>query len=276
VTTPCRFVSAAGNRFVLIDADAARLPEDPGAWARALRDPATWDGEPPPWASDGLLVVRAPRTPDHDGVMEIYNVDGSRPEACGNGLRCVARYLFDARRSETDVVRIATDAGPRRVRIEQRAGAVVATADMGMPVLAATGVELTLGAGRRLEATVVSMGNPHCVVLVPDERAAPVDAWGHALQRDARFAGGTNLELVSLRESQCLSVRVWERGVGETRACGTGACAAALVIAERSLRSWPIPVRMPGGDLTVDENADATLSLSGIVLDEGAGAIAAS
>jgi diaminopimelate epimerase len=278
---PCRFVSAAGNRFALIDALDAPPPADPARLARALRDPAAWEGAGPPRPLDGLLLVRPPRTGDADCVLEIYNLDGGRPEACGNGLRCVARHVHERGRAGARV-RVATDAGPRAVDVDQKGPEVVTRAWMGLPRLTAERVELRLGHGLAADApgeplagVAVALGNPHCVVLVPDERPLPLAAWGTLLQRDPRFPRGVNLELVSLREPERLAARVFERGVGETGSCGTGACAAAFVADRLGLRSLPARVAMRGGELLVDRAPDGGLRLAGPVHDEGEGRLAA-
>ncbi len=196
--------------------------------------------------------------------MEIYNADGSRPETCGNGLRCAAKFARDRGHVERDAFTVETDAGVRRVRVERRDARVVsAQVEMGRARIHAADEEIRLDSDS-IHATTVDVGNPHCVVLVEDEREAPVDQWGPALARHARFPAGTNVEFLAPR-SGALHLRVWERGVGETRACGSGACAAAVVAASRGLAQWPVRLELPGGTLEVDREPDGELLLRGPV-----------
>lgn len=247
-------VAGTGNRFLLVDTILGPRPEDP---ARLARDARIREG------LDGVLVV------DRDGAgrvrMVIHNADGSRPEACGNGLRCVAAWAARAEHVDAPTFELATDAGVRRARVD---GASVEVS-MGP---ARVGAEETLDLEGRAPArgTFVDMGNPHFVLFDVLSDPASDDATftrlGPLLERHPRFPHGANVEFVSGEpdEPGALRVRVWERGVGETAACGTGACAVAAVAVARGRASWPAAVDLPGGRLLVTDR-DGELWLSGAV-----------
>lgn len=241
--------SGADNRFLLVEElESARRD-----WAAAAR---VWCAAPhvDGARSDGLLVL------DRRGpvpTLVIYNADGSRPEACGNGLRCVAWHLLRAREA-TEVV-VATDAGQRRVRLVEAAGDEARLfASMGT----ARAEPLTLEGAQSLgvaSAHAVDVGNPHCVLRVEDERDADVDGLGAALQRHTAFPRGVNVGFLAHREGRW-NLRVFERGVGETAACGTGACAAAATIATGAGETT---LYMRGGPLVVRRRADGEVELFG-------------
>ncbi len=185
--------------------------------------------------ADGVLVVT-----NGDPIrMEYWNADGSRAEMCGNGLRCLARYAYDRGWASDRNFPIQTPVGTRGLRVfEDRV-----EAELGRPALQGT---ITVGGS---DYQLVDMGNPHAVTFVDDPAAADVAGVGRAMQ--AEFPDGANIEFVSRRD-EGVAMRVWERGVGETLACGTGMAAVAAVAAERYGLSSPIPVSVPGGDATID------------------------
>jgi diaminopimelate epimerase len=215
-----------GNDFlVLLDLDGLH-PVD-GAMARALCDRHTGVG------ADGLIRVTAGPT------MELYNADGGRAEMSGNGIRCLALALVDAGLDVGPELAIATDAGPRRVVIVHHDGPHQSTISVDMGVA-------TVEPGRG-HSLLVDMGNPHAVIEVQD----PYDA---DLGREfRRFGADVNLELVAAGPGPDeLTMRVWERGVGETLACGTGACAAAVAAHKWGMVGDKVTVHQPGGAVQVD------------------------
>ncbi len=233
-------IEAAGNCFAVADGFADAAPEDPGRLAVALgRDRLV----------DGLLLLLPPRA-DGDCRMVLHNADGSRAEACGNGLRCVGKLAVERGRASGPLVRIETDAGLRTVEVLYESGAIVAArATMGEPRVEA--LEEPLRAGwREVAASVIRLGNPHCVLFVPDVETVPVEELGPELARQARFPEGTNVEFVEV-EPGGLRVRTWERGVGETASCGTGVSAAAVAAIELGRASPPVEVKTRGGRLRV-------------------------
>jgi diaminopimelate epimerase len=261
-------MSGAGNLFVVVDGFSEGLLRDPAALARAMCapietcEPAGTDAgvEPRP---DGLILVRPSRR-GADCAMDIYNADGSRPETCGNGLRCAAKLAAEQGHVDRDSFTIETDAGIRDVRVERQDGWVVsARVQMGRARILSADEEFVVAADR-LRGTIVDLGNPHCVLLVDDERKAPVANWGPAIARHSRFPAGTNVEFLARRD-RALHLRVWERGVGETRACGSGACAAAVVAERHGLAAFPTRLELLGGTLEVDCDGGGNLTLTGPV-----------
>jgi diaminopimelate epimerase len=231
------WIEGAGNRFALHDTLVHGSLVSPAAVARELADDAR--------RPDGLLVLD--RDPGGAVRMTIYNRDGSRPEACGNGLRCVARAAVDAGHSPRgEVFPIATDAGTRQGLVDARGATRVS---MGVGRRLATHV-LEVD-GERLEGIECDLGNPHLVLARPALLDEEIARLGPRLERDPRFPRGTNVEFVTGGGTR-FAARVWERGVGETAACGTGACAIALALATE----LPAEVVLPGGTLTVDRDGD--------------------
>ncbi|HXY91102.1 MAG TPA: diaminopimelate epimerase [Acidimicrobiia bacterium] len=196
--------------------------------------------------ADGLLLL-LPGAGDADCAMVLYNADGSRAEMSGNGVRCLAWAAVRAGLGDGKRLVVGTDAGRRVVDVEcDAAGDVVAAAvDMG-PV--------TIG-----RDDTADVGNPHLVLFVDDVAAAPVTSDGPGLEHDPRFPDRTNVEFVAVTGANELTMRVWERGVGETLSCGTGACAAAAVAHAKGLVGDHVTVRVPGGDLAVELGDTARL-----------------
>ena len=263
-----------GNDFVvLVDLEDVRHV-GPGL-ARALCDRRTGLG------ADGVLRI-GPGGPDADVTMDHRNADGSRSAMCGNGVRVVAKHVVDHGlvATDVDVVRIATPSGVRDVRVRRGADGRVteATVDMGRPAVEPAAVPFATADGVRpshpidvdgqeLEVAVVSMGNPHAVTLVDDVARAPVERVGPALENHARFPDRANVGFAEVVDRSTIRLRVWERGVGETAACGTGACAAAVAVAGLGLVALgpdaAVTVHLPGGTLVIGEDAAGHLTLSG-------------
>jgi diaminopimelate epimerase len=247
-----RFYSAAGNRFAVLDGFEAP-PAEPAALAREL---CARHG------LDGLLLACRPEA-GGDCRMRVWNRDGSTAEACGNGLRALGRWALESAHAPREMV-VETDAGPRRVACVVRAGEVVAArAELGVPRVVAAAERLE-AAGRSLAATLVDLGNPHCVLFVPDVERAEVATLGAALERHARFPQRVNVSFAEL-EGGRLRLRTWERGVGETAACGTGAGASAVAAHVQGRARSPFAIDTRGGRLRVDWDGAGTLCLTGPV-----------
>lgn len=235
-----------GNDFLLV-----RETDIPGELSselvRALCDRRRGVG------GDGVLLVRAdaPR-------MIVLNADGSRPEMCGNGLRCVAAMLADDAAREMTV---ATDAGDRRARVSfGGSGEALVEVDMGRAEIQDDAEHAD--EGRRVVFTSVSVGNPHAISFAPFDRAER-DRLGPLIER--AVAGGTNVEFAHKAGPAAFDLVVWERGVGYTQACGTGACATAALACARGLAAFgePIRVRLPGGELVIVVSAGLDLVMTG-------------
>jgi diaminopimelate epimerase len=244
----------AGNDFVVLDGIRGSLPAlEP--LAQRLGDRHFGIG------FDQLLVVRPSRTADFR--MEIYNADGSQVEMCANGIRCFFQYLREAGHTRLDELRVETLSG---VVVPRYAGPGRVTVDMGPPILAPAKIPTRLGdpagtapvldaaldvEGRGLSVSSVSLGNPHCVLYVDDVEAAPVETLGPKLERHDAFPNRVNVEFVEVVGRDHLRQRTWERGAGETLACGSGACASVVVSILRGLTDARVRVELRGGDLDI-------------------------
>lgn len=226
--------------------------------------------------ADGVLVVRNASHGDADYFMAYYNADGSQAEMCGNGIRCFAKYLGDREMFAGDDVTVQTLAGDLKVEVTRDYDGTVAmaTVDMGEPRLAPEDIPTTLPGTQVYECpieteygtfrvTAVSMGNPHAVIWVDDVDEAPVETLGPAVENHEVFPNKTNVEFAQLVDGELIRLRVWERGVGETMACGTGACATlvAAVLGARTERGATI--ELPGGELFVRWDEDGHVYMTG-------------
>jgi len=259
-------LSGAGNVFAVLDGIAQPIPSDLVALARAVCAPRA-SGE----KLDGLLILSSGRE-GGDVRMDVVNSDGSSPETCGNGLRCIAKMALEHGHVRGDRFVLEDGAGLHPVEVRLEDGRVVAARiGMGRPRIVqrdeAVQVE-TAGRAHDVLGTRVDVGNPHFVMVVDDERCAPVSTLGPALEKHRRFPRGTNVEFLARRDGR-VHLRVWERGVGETQACGSGACAAALVAVDRGLARWPVELELLGGTLRVDAAQDGSVTLEGPVIQTG-------
>ncbi len=198
--------------------------------------------------SDGLILICPSRRADCR--MEMYNADGSRGAMCGNGIRCVAKYAYEAGLvGKTDMV-VETDSGIRHVRCRPENGRVrLVEVDMGIPVVGER--EAFVWEGRKLWFTPVDMGNPHAVFFEDGSGLPAVPVFGPVVEKSPRFPGGVNVEAVRAEDETTLSMRVWERGSGETMACGTGACASFAAAKTLGLVGNAGVVKLLGGELEI-------------------------
>lgn len=243
-----------GNDFVIVDvaSEGALSPEK----ALAICDRHRGVG------ADGVLLVLPPASAGARARMLVLNADGSRPEMCGNGIRCVALHL--ARRDSTPGITyvIDTDAGPRTCGVERDGDRADVMVDMGRAEL--TGEHVAELDGTPVTFTRVSVGNPHAIAFDVEASRADLDRFGPLVS--GAFPGGCNVELARRVADGRFEVAVWERGVGQTLACGTGACAMAVAAVARNLASpsQKIEVRLPGGPLEIVVSAPALgLSMRG-------------
>ncbi len=271
------------NDYVVIDATQA-APEDPAQLARDVADRRRGVG------SDGLLLALP--AADADLRMRMFNPDGSEAEMCGNGLRCLV--LFAVRRGLVDRatdLRIETGAGVLGASIVATSDGAAPTdlgpaadvaVDMGLPRLERSQIPMAGADGRvidealivpgaRVAVTAVSMGNPHAVVFVDDVVGAPVEVIGAAIENHEAFPQRTNVEFVQVISPTELRQRTWERGVGETLACGTGACAAAVAAALTGRTGHEVSVQLLGGTLHIrwDEAEGVRMTGPAIEVYEG-------
>lgn len=241
-----------GNDFMVVDAISQPFRLRP-EMIRKLSDRHFGIG------FDQLLVVEPPGLPDVDFRYRIFNSDGSEVEQCGNGARCFARFVRDRQLTNKRVIRVQTAGGVIELRVE-RNGRV--TVDMGVPELNPPAIPFAAESrktvytvevnGQTVELSAVSMGNPHGVVLVDDVKTAPVETLGPLLEKHPRFPSRANIGFLEIRDSGHARLRVFERGVGETLACGTGACAAVVAGRLRGLLGERVEVELSGGTLTIE------------------------
>jgi diaminopimelate epimerase len=234
-------MQGAGNDFVVLEALAAPLELD-ASRVRRLADRHFGVG-----CDQVLVVERATRT-DVDFRYRIYNADGGEVEQCGNGARCLVKFVHAKGLTAKREIRVETRGGIIAPRLEADGEVSV---DMGPPAPADPLVQALELEGERLELAILAVGNPHAVQVVPDLEAAPVQTQGPALERHARFPARVNAGYMQVLGRHAIGLRVWERGAGETLACGTGACAAAVSGILRGLLDSPVAVRARGGTLTV-------------------------
>jgi diaminopimelate epimerase len=264
-------MQGAGNDFVMINSVDRPFALDAGQ-IRRLADRRFGVG------ADQILVVEAPDRPGIDFRYRIFNADGGEVEQCGNGARCFVRFVHDQGLSERRTIRVWTRSGVIEPTLEAD-GSV--TVDMGAPRFDAADVPFDAAAlapahehglalwpidvaGSVRWCAVVSMGNPHAVQQVDDVAAAPVADEGPMLEHHVRFPQRVNAGFMQVIDRHRIRLRVWERGAGETLACGTGACAAAVVGIRRGLLDSPVNVETRGGDLRIAwGGAAAPVSMSG-------------
>ncbi|HTW73396.1 MAG TPA: diaminopimelate epimerase [Steroidobacteraceae bacterium] len=240
-----------GNDFVMLELPADAVLPSPAQW-RALSDRHTGIG------FDQALVLQPPRRPATDIYYRVFNADGGEVEQCGNGARCVAALLRRRRRAEDAPLTLDSPGGVLRARVLPD-GCV--SVDMGAPDFEPASLPFSAPArsssytlqiaGERLEVGAVSIGNPHVVLRVPSVESAPVERIGRALQSCARFPRQVNVGFMQVVDHGHIRLRVYERGVGETLACGTGACAAVAVGRDLALLAADVEVHVPGGRLSV-------------------------
>lgn len=212
---------------------------------------------------DQLLIVEPPSNPDMDFRYRIYNADGSEVEHCGNGARCFAKFVRDKRLTAKDRIAVETQKGEIYLTVTDNQDVEV---DMGAPVLAPREVPFQSdeqaavyqleAAGSVHEISAVSMGNPHGVLVVDSVDTAPVETLGPVLEAHSHFPAKANIGFMEVVTRDEVRLRVFERGAGETLACGTGACAAVVAGQLRGLLDETVKVHLPGGSLTISWQGD--------------------
>lgn len=257
---------ALGNDFIIIEDLEERYELNPSTVER-LCDRHFGIG------ADGLMIVR--HSNHADFFMLFFNSDGSKAEMCGNGIRCFVSYLFKHGLISKQAIKIETAGGVREVFLMLKEGKLEAIrVNMGRPTFNTPDIPMESRAhefinevlevnGEEIQATCLSVGNPHCVIFVDDLDKAPVGEQGALIEKLAVFPNRINVEFVQVVKEDEIKVRVWERGVGETLACGTGACAAILAGVRNKLISRKVKVNLPGGDLDIEWSDDDCVFLTG-------------
>ncbi|MCI9075136.1 MAG: diaminopimelate epimerase [Dorea sp.] len=248
-----------GNDYVYVNCFVEYVRE-PGELARLVSRRHFGIG------ADGLILICPSEKADFR--MEIYNADGSRAEMCGNGIRCLAKYVYEHGMTEKKELQIETPAGIRSLWLKTEGNRVEqVTVDMGYPVLQADKIPIISENSRVIQEKItihqteyrmtgVSMGNPHAVVYVKRVKGIDISRMGPEFEYHGRFPRRINVEFAEVLGRNRIRVRVWERGAGETLACGTGACAAVVASVLNDLTERQVSVQLEGGELTVLWSSD--------------------
>lgn len=257
----------AGNDYVYVNCFAEPVPRDIPATSIAVSDRHKGIG------ADGLILICPSEVAD--ARMRMFNADGSESEMCGNGVRCVAKYVYDHGISRKDRLQIETGRGVLALDLETSRGLVQRVrVNMGTPILESAKIPTTLpgdppirqmlsAAGRDFPVTCVSMGNPHCVTFVEQLNDDWVLRVGPEVERHPAFPRRVNAEFIQIVSPREFHMRVWERGSGETQACGTGACASAVAGVLAGLTERRVLAHLPGGDLELEWAESGEVYLTG-------------
>ncbi|MBE5907832.1 MAG: diaminopimelate epimerase [Lachnospiraceae bacterium] len=254
-------MQGCGNDYVYVDCTKEALP-NPEQAAIFVSDRHFGIG------SDGLILINPSKVADFE--MAMYNADGSRSEMCGNGIRCVGKYVYDHGLTDKTTVTIETLAGIKTLELHVENGKVASVrVNMGRPELQAAKVPVTFPEntmidepmeidGTIYQVTCVSMGNPHCVIFMDEDvRQLDLEELGPKFENHVIFPKRTNTEFCNLLDKQHIRMRVWERGSGETLACGTGACATAVAAVLNGYTDNKVELQLRGGNLLIEYDRDA-------------------
>lgn len=243
-----------GNDYVYVNCFQEKV-ENPESLAIKISDRHFGIG------SDGLILIKPSEVADF--CMDMYNADGSRSEMCGNGIRCVAKYVYDKGLTDKTSISVETLAGIKYLDLKVENGKVsMVTVNMGSPELVPAKIpvksdkdilvsEPVTVDGEEYKMTCVSMGNPHCVVFVENTEQFPLEKVGPKFENHELFPNRINAEFIQVLDRKTVNMRVWERGTGETLACGTGACASTVACILNELTDEEITLHLLGGDLQV-------------------------
>lgn len=246
-----------GNDYVYIDVTKEKIPDEISEFAKIISDRHFGVG------SDGLILICP--SDRCDFKMKMYNMDGSEAQMCGNGIRCVGKYVYDKGLTKKNTITIETLAGDKTLNLNIENGKVsTVKVDMGEPILEPRKIPVDIQTNDKVvkdlsikvldktfNFTCVSMGNPHAVTVVNDIEKFDVEKYGSILEKDIHFPERANIEFIEIINQRTIKMRVWERGAGETFACGTGACAATVASIMNELVERKVTVKLLGGDLKI-------------------------
>ena len=242
-----------GNDYVYVNCFTEKI-DNPSEVSRKVSDRHFGIG------SDGLILIKPSEKADFE--MEMYNADGSQGAMCGNGIRCLGKYVYDRKLTTKTCLTLEAGGGVRTVDLQVEGGKVAeVTVDMGVPQV---GKPMALQVeGIQVEGTPVWMGNPHLVCLVEDVAAVDVTRLGPQLEYHPKLFQQVNVEFVAPQDRGRIAMRVWERGSGETMACGTGASAALAALASSGVTERRAVVSLPGGELSISWGEDGHVHMTG-------------
>lgn len=256
----------AGNDYIYIDGSKYNI-DNPGSFAKEISDRHFGIG------SDGLVLILPSEICDFK--MRMFNSDGSEAEMCGNASRCVGKYVYDKRLTDKNEITLETNAGIKRLSLFVSDGYVSSVkVDMGEPVLHGRLIPVSSDAekvvsvpldvnGKEINVTCVSMGNPHAVVFCDNITDEDVLVTGKMIETHQFFPKKTNVEFCTIDDRNNITMRVWERGAGETLACGTGACASLVAAVLNGLTEREATVHLLGGDLKIKWDKDNHIYMTG-------------
>lgn len=257
-------MQGCGNDYVYVDGSRERIPqEEKPQLVRRLSDRHFGIG------GDGVIFINP--SDEADFEMEMYNADGTRAEMCGNGIRCVGKFVYDKGLTEKNDISVISAGSVKYLSLVVKEGKVEQVkVNMGAPELKSTLVpvisengqvidEPICVQGKNYKMTCVSMGNPHAVVYLDDVDSLAIEEIGPYFENHERFPRRTNTEFVKVIDRNTVQMRVWERGTGETLACGTGACAVAVACVLNGLTEETVTVKLLGGDLVITWDREADL-----------------
>lgn len=248
-----------GNDYIYVNCFAEKV-EDPQRVAILVSDRHTGIG------GDGLILIKPSKNADFE--MDMYNADGSRGAMCGNGIRCVAKYVYDYGLTDKTQISVDTPSGIKYLDLTIEDGKVaLVKVNMGEPELTATKVPIIFDKtevinepievnGQEYKITAISMGNPHVVVYMDDIDNLNIENIGPKFEMNEIFPDRVNTEFVKVIDENTVAMRVWERGSGETLACGTGACAVAVASVLNGYTKEAVTVKLLGGDLKIEWNRE--------------------
>ncbi|WP_027363642.1 diaminopimelate epimerase [Desulfotruncus alcoholivorax] len=266
-------VQGLGNDFVLVNMEEVSLEEEKKLTGNLAEMAIKICDRHFGVGADGLVLLRPSQKADI--AMQIINSDGSEAEMCGNAIRCIAKYAYERGLSGKTTMKVETAAGIMVPELIIEGSEVTAVrVDMGVPRLEREQIPMTGPAGQvineSLEAggkvyhiTAVSMGNPHCIIFVPDVHAVPLESLGPVIETHNVFPRKTNVEFVQVINDHEVRMRVWERGAGQTLACGTGACATAVAAALNGLTGRKVRVQLYAGPLDIEWAGDGRVYMTG-------------
>ncbi len=268
-TLPFTKMHGIGNDYVYVD-ELKNKVDDPAELAKLISHRQFGVG------GDGLVLICPPDDPGKaDAKMRIFNADGSEAEMCGNAVRCVGKYVYERGIAKKNELRIETLAGIRILGLTLENGVVtLISVNMGHPGFECAGIPVAadgkdfinreiVAAGKTWKGTAVSMGNPHLVIAVDDVKSLDVPGIGPSFENHPLFPRRINTEFVQVKSASRVAMRVWERGSGETLACGTGACATLVACAVNGLTGRKAVVELLGGELLIEWTDEGSVFMTG-------------
>ncbi len=249
-----------GNDYVYMDCTKSGIPDNVTSLAQFVSNRHFGVG------SDGLILICASEICDFK--MRMFNLDGSEAQMCGNGIRCVGKFVYDKGLTSKTEITVETLAGVKKLKLQvENQKVAMVEVDMGEPILEASKIPVVAitspVTGLKLQAkekefnfTCVSMGNPHAITIVDNVKDFDVKKYGSILEVDSHFPEKANIEFIKIIDENAIEMRVWERGSGETFACGTGACAVAVACHLNGLTKNEVTVKLLGGDLNIKWNKE--------------------